>query len=96
MVDPERNRRTKDTLLGGGASRSRRRLAPIEDCSADSLDGFVAANLKTWALSVTHGLHDKHLQATLDEFAFRLDRRRSRHAGFRSLLRIGSSIEPAS
>jgi hypothetical protein len=35
-------------------------------------------------------------QSTLDEFAFRLDRRRSRHAGFRSLLRIGSSIEPAS
>ncbi len=54
----------------------------------------VFANLKTWALGVTHGLRRKHLQSTLDEFVFRFNRRRSRHAGFQSLLRIASSIKP--
>jgi hypothetical protein len=53
----------------------------------------VFANLKTWALGVYHGLRKKHLQSTLDEFTFHFNRRRSRHAGFRSLLRIGSSIK---
>ena len=50
----------------------------------------VFSNLKTWALGVYHGLRAKHLQSYLDEFVFRFNRRRSRHAGFRSLL--GTSI----
>ena len=36
-----------------------------------------------------HGLRRKHLQSYLDEFAFRFNRRRIRHAAFRSLLSIG-------
>jgi hypothetical protein len=45
-------------------------------------------------LGVYHGLRKKHLQPYLDEFTFRLNRRRSRPAGFRSLPCIGSSIAP--
>ena len=116
------------------------RLAKIEDFSAASLHGFVAANLaqgatiktdgwaaypgapnvshdphvvgkmaahivlpwihrvfsnlKTWALGVYHGLRRKHLQSYLDEFVFRFNRRRMRHAAFRSLLSIGLITEP--
>ena len=111
------------------------RLAEIEDFSAASLHGFVAANLaqgatikthgwaaypgapnvahdphvvgnmaahivlswihrvfsnlKTWALGVYHGLRRKHLQSYLDEFVFRFNRGRARHAASRSLLSIG-------
>jgi predicted RNA-binding Zn-ribbon protein involved in translation (DUF1610 family) len=55
----------------------------------------VFANLKTWALGVYHGLRRPHLQAYLDEFVFRFNRRRTRHAAFRTLLGIGVSITPA-
>src|SRR5512132_3872722 len=48
----------------------------------------VFANLKTWALGVYHGLREKHLQSYLDEFVFRFNRRRTKHAAFRSLLGI--------
>jgi len=47
----------------------------------------VFSNLKTWALGVYHGLRRKHLQAYLDEFVFRFNRRRTRPAAFRSLHR---------
>ena len=116
------------------------RLAKIEDFSAASLHGFVAANLaqgatiktdgwaaypgapnvshdphvvgkmaahivlpwihrvfsnlKTWALGVYHGLRRKHLQSYLDEFVFRFNRRRTRHAAFPSLLSIGLITKP--
>jgi hypothetical protein len=55
----------------------------------------VFSNLKTWALGVYHGLRRKHLQAYLDEFVFRFNRRRTRHAAFRSLLGIAVAISPA-
>ena len=54
----------------------------------------VFANLKTWALGVTHGLRRQHLQSYLDAFTFRFNRRRTRHAAFRSLLRIGMQAKP--
>ena len=54
----------------------------------------VFANLKCWALGVYHGLRRKHLQSYLDEFAFRFNRRHTRHAAFRSLLAIGVARKP--
>ena len=48
----------------------------------------VFANLKRWALGVYDGLRRNHLQSYLDEFAFRFNRRHTRHAAFRSLLGI--------
>jgi len=54
----------------------------------------IFANLKRWALGVYHGLRRQHLQAYLDEFVFRFNRRRARHAAFRSLLGIGTTLGP--
>jgi hypothetical protein len=56
----------------------------------------VFANLKRWALGVYHGLRRKHLQTYLDEFVFRFNRRRARHAAFRSLLGIAAAHAPLS
>ena len=53
----------------------------------------VFANLKVWALGVYHGLRQKHLQSYLDEFVFRFNRRRARHAAFRSLLGIAATLK---
>jgi hypothetical protein len=50
----------------------------------------IFANLKVWALGVYHGLRRSHLQSYLDEFVFRFNRRRTRHAAFRSLLGIAA------
>ena len=55
----------------------------------------VFSNLKTWALGVYHGPRRKHLQAYLDEFVFRFNRRRTRHAAFPSLLAIALTLYPA-
>jgi hypothetical protein len=52
------------------------------------------SNLKTWGLGVYHGLRRKHLQAYLDEFVFRFDRRKCRHAAFDTLLGIAARHEP--
>jgi predicted RNA-binding Zn-ribbon protein involved in translation (DUF1610 family) len=54
----------------------------------------IFSNLKVWALGVSHGLRRKHLQSYLDEFVFRFNRRRTRHAAFRSLLSIAAVHQP--
>ena len=54
----------------------------------------IFSNLKVWALGVYHGLRRKHLQSFLDEFVFRFNRRRTRHAAFRSLLGIAAAHQP--
>ena len=54
----------------------------------------IFANLKVWALGVYHGLRRSHLQSYLDEFVFRFNRRRTRHAAFRSLLGIAAGHAP--
>ena len=41
-----------------------------------------------WARGVYHGLRRKYLQTYLDEFVFRFNRRRTRHATLRSLFAI--------
>ena len=52
------------------------------------------SNLKGWARGVYHGLRAKHLQSYLDEFVFRFNRRRTRHAAFRSLCGIAVRTKP--
>ena len=49
---------------------------------------------KTWALGVYHGLRSKHLQTYLDEFVFRFNRRRTRHATFKTLLGLATNKPP--
>lgn len=53
------------------------------------------SNLKSWGLGVYHGLRRKHLQAYLDEYVFRFNRRKYRHAAFATLLGIAARHEPA-
>jgi hypothetical protein len=55
----------------------------------------VFANAKRWAMGVCHGLRPAHLQAYLDEFVFRFNRRRSPHAAFDRLLGLSLALEPA-
>ena len=52
------------------------------------------ANAKTWALGFYHGLRKQHLQSYLDEFVFRFNRHRTRHAAFRTLLAIALIRKP--
>src|SRR5207247_7676171 len=46
----------------------------------------VFGNLKTWLRGTHHGVGHAHLQAYLDEFAFRFKRRRTPMAAFQTLL----------
>jgi transposase-like protein/ribosomal protein L37AE/L43A len=46
----------------------------------------IIANFKRWELDVFHGVSPKHLQAYLDEFCYRLNRRGQRLDLFRRLL----------
>ena len=55
----------------------------------------VFANAKRWALGVYHGLRPAHLQAYLDEFVFRFNRRRDPAAAFDRLLGLSLTLEPA-
>ena len=54
----------------------------------------IFSNLKAWEIGVYHGLRAKHLQSYLDEFVFRFNRRRNRHAGLRSLLNLAMKSKP--
>lgn len=48
------------------------------------------SNLKTWFVGTHHGVSKKHLQAYLNEFVFRYNRRRVPFEAFNSALEIGS------
>ncbi len=52
----------------------------------------VFGNLKTWLGGTHHGVGHDHLQAYLDEFAFRFNRRRTPMAAFQTLLGLASSV----
>ena len=54
----------------------------------------IFSNLKAWETGVYHGLRAKHLQSYLDEFVFRFNRRRNRHAGLKSLLNLVMKSKP--
>jgi transposase-like protein len=54
----------------------------------------VFGNLQTWLRGTHHGVGHKHLQAYLDEFTFRFNRRRTPMAAFQTLLGLGSQHPP--
>ncbi len=56
----------------------------------------VFSNLERWALGTYHGLRRHHLQAYLDEFVFRFNRRHDRHAAFHRLLGLATLLPDAS
>ena len=52
----------------------------------------VFANLKTWLSGIHHGVSHQHLQAYLNEFTFRFNRRFCPFNAFRSLLGIAGDV----
>lgn len=54
----------------------------------------VFGNLQTWLRGTHHGVGHKHLQAYLDEFTFRFNRRRTPMAAFQTLLGLGTQQPP--
>src|SRR2546428_7629696 len=54
----------------------------------------VFGNLKTWLRGTHHGVGHSHLQAYLDEFAYRFNRRRTPMAAFQTLLGLGAQQAP--
>lgn len=53
---------------------------------------LVFSNLKTWLNGIHHGVSAKHLQAYLNEFTFRFNRRFYPFNAFRSLLGIAGGV----
>lgn len=53
---------------------------------------LVFSNLKSWLRGCHHGVSEKHLQAYLNEFTFRFNRRFYPFNAFRSLLGIGGEV----
>jgi transposase-like protein len=54
---------------------------------------IVFSNLKSWLKGTFHGVSSKHLQAYLNEFVFRFNRRFYPMAGFQTLLGLSSKVE---
>ena len=54
---------------------------------------LVFSNLKTWLSGIHHGVSDQHLQAYLNEFTFRFNRRFYPFNAFRSLLGIAGDVK---
>src|SRR5277367_5909302 len=50
--------------------------------------------LKRWALGTYHGLRRKHIDAYLDEFVFRYNRRFHRHVSFETVLGLAAHRTP--
>ena len=53
---------------------------------------LVFSNLKSWLNGTHHGVSHQHLQAYLNEFTFRFNRRFYPFNAFRSLLGIASDV----
>jgi transposase-like protein len=51
----------------------------------------VFSNLKTWLIGTHHGVSPQHLQAYLNEFTFRFNRRGTPMAAFQTVLGLGST-----
>lgn len=54
---------------------------------------LVFSNLKTWLRGTFHGVSPKHLQAYLNEFVFRFNRRKTPMAAFQTLLGLSTNVE---
>lgn len=54
----------------------------------------VFANMKCWGLGVFHGFRDKYLNAYLNGFVFRWNRRHRYRSAFERLVGIGLAMTP--
>jgi transposase-like protein len=64
-----------------------------EDGKGLPMAHLVISNLKTWIKGIFHGVSQKHLQAYLNEFVFRFNRRFYPMAGFHTLLGLSSKVK---
>ena len=79
-------------------------LAGYERATESTADGMrqkevlrhfhlVVSNLKAWLHGTLHGgISGKHLQAYLNEFSFRTNRRNNRQAAFQTILGLASTV----
>lgn len=80
------------------AARGYRHMAVVEDGDPAVVEEYlpivhlVFSNLKSWLRGCHHGVSPRHLQAYLNEFAFRFNRRFYPFNAFRSLLSIGGEV----
>jgi transposase-like protein len=83
--------------LGGVGYRHRARTQGTPERAKKLLPRVhrVFGNLQTWLRGTHHGVANHHLQAYLDEFTFRFNRRRTPMAAFQTLLGLASSHPPA-
>jgi transposase-like protein len=65
--------------------------APDEDMPLPKAH-IVFGNLKTWLKGTFHGVSPKHLQAYLNEFVFRFNRRKTPMAAFQTLLGLSTNV----
>jgi transposase-like protein len=81
----EKGYRLTQVVQGGDPDVTERHLPLIH---------LVFGNLKAWLNGIHHGVSPQHLQAYLNEFTFRFNRRFYPFNAFRSLLGIGAVAEP--
>jgi len=74
----------KPLVLGGDHDKTEAHLPMIH---------LVFSNLKTWILGTHHGVSQQHLQAYLNEYVFRFNRRFYPMTAFNSILGLASHIE---
>lgn len=74
-------------VLGGDPEKTEKALPMIH---------LVFSNLKAWILGTHHGVSQQHLQAYLNEFVFRFNRRFYPMTGFNSVLGIATRVKAQS
>lgn len=96
-VEPESTVITDDSRayqrLAGADYRHERRIERTPERASELLPRIhlVFSNLKTWLLGTHHGsVKKQHLQAYLNEFTFRFNRRRTPMAAFQTVLGLAS------
>jgi hypothetical protein len=54
----------------------------------------IFSNLKTWLRGTYHGVSKKHLDRYMQEFVYRLDRRRVEHTLFEQVIQAATAAPP--
>ena len=85
-------RRGLRRLPGEGSLERRVCLPPLSAEEYLPIIHLVFANLKTWLNGIHHGVSHQHLQAYLNEFTFRFNKRFYPFNAFRSLLGIAGDV----
>jgi transposase-like protein len=95
-TDAWRSYRSLDKLSYDHRPRSQRAAAAAGEDTGEILPRVhrVISNLKSWLQGTHRGVSGEHLQAYLDEFTFRFNRRRTPMAAFQTLLGLQSQQPP--